>query len=326
MASRTPDPRNVVILIYDQLCTFEFGIATEIFARPRPEFSDWYRCSIVTMDPNPIQTQEGLQILAPDSLRKLDYAGTIVVPGWKQVGAQPPAAVAQKLRLAQQRGARLLSLCSGVFALAASGVLDGKRATTHWRYADALRTMHPSITVDPNVLYVEDDSILTSAGSAAGIDLCLHVVRKDFGTDIVNQVARRLVIPPHRDGGQAQFIPAPVSKRQEPSLAQLLDWLRAHLHQTHTVRSMARQAGFSPRTLARRFQESLGLSPHVWLTKERIRRAEELLENSAESMEQIAQTTGFGSAQLLRLHFRRIVGTTPTAYRKSFQAQLPESP
>lgn len=319
MGSAAVDPRNVVALVYDGLCTFEFGIATELFALPRPELEDWYRFSVCSIDEGPIRMTGGLQLEAPRALRRLDRAGTIVVPGWRDTREDPPAQVLRKLRKAHERGARLVSVCSGVFVLAAAGLLDGRRATTHWRYTDILARRFPEITVDPDVLYVDEGAILTSAGSAAGIDMCLHLVRRDFGASVANQVARRLVVPPHRDGGQAQFIDKSVRDEEEENLARLLDWLRAHLKRSHTVASIARRAGVSSRTLARRFQESLGMSPHAWLTRERVLAAQQMLEATGHGMERIAADCGLGSAQLLRLHFRQVVGTTPTAYRRTFQ-------
>lgn len=317
-ASR-PDPLDVAVLTYDGLCTFEFGIACEVFALPRPELESWYRFSVCSMDQGPIRTTGGVFMNVQKALGRLDRAGTIVIPGWRDVTEVPPADVLRRLRRCHERGARFLSVCSGVFVLAAAGLLDGRRATTHWRYADALARRHPEVTVDPDVLYVDEGDVLTSAGSAAGIDLCLHLVRRDFGTRVANVVARRLVVPPHRDGGQAQFVDAPVAPEKGDGLSELLDWLRRHLRKPHTVASMARRARTSERTLARRFRQTVGMSPHAWLTRERVRRAELLLETTDHGVERIAGECGLGSAQLLRVHFRQILGTTPTAYRRTFR-------
>ncbi|MEM7357378.1 MAG: helix-turn-helix domain-containing protein, partial [Acidobacteriota bacterium] len=266
----------------------------------------------------------GLQVSAPVGLEPLTQAGTIVLPGWRDLAEQPPAELLDALVAAYERGARLLSVCSGAFVLAATGLLDGRRATTHWRYADELARRYPAIEVDPSVLYVDEGSLLTSAGSAAGLDLCLHLVRRDFGAAVANSVARRLVVPPHRDGGQAQFIDAPIDA-SENGLAELLDWARQRLDQAHSTESLARQAHISPRTLARRFRDTMGSTPHQWLRRERVARAREYLEETDWDLERIAQRCGFGEAQLLRLHFSRLVGTTPSQYRKTFrrEAQAP---
>ncbi len=326
MVSRQrPDPLEVVVLVYDGLCTFEFGIASELFGLPRPEFESWYRYSVCSMDPGPLRLGGGLRLETTSSLRRLDRAGTIVIPGWRDIEERPPEAVLKKLQAAHRRGARLLSVCSGVFVLAAAGLLDGRRATTHWRYTERLARRYPQVSVDADVLYVDEGAILTSAGSAAGIDMGLHLVRRDFGRAVANQVARRLVVPPHREGGQAQFIDAPVEDEGGPGLGQLLDWLRKHLRHPHSVESMARRACMSERTLARRFRSATGMGPHAWLTRERVRRAEQLLESTSLGMEEVAERSGLGSAQLLRVHFRRILGTTPTAYRRAFRRGGPGS-
>ncbi len=317
--TRTIDHRQVVALLYDGLCGFEFGIATELFALPRPEFSAWYRFAVCSHETGSFVMSGGVSVHAPGRLGRLDRAGTIVIPGWRNIHETPPAPVLRKLRRAQDRGARLVSFCSGAFVLAAAGVLNGRRVTTHWRYADALQDRYPELTVDAKVLYVDEGNILTSAGSAAGVDMGLHLIRRDFGSAVANQVARRLVLPPHRDGGQVQFIDHRIADQGDDGIAELLDWLRQHLKESHTVASMARQARLSPRTLARRFQERVGMSPHAWLVRERVRLAEQALETSSVGMDRLALDCGFGSAQLLRLHFRRIVGTTPTAYRRAFQ-------
>jgi AraC family transcriptional activator FtrA len=248
----------------------------------------------------------------------LDRADTIVIPGWRDANEAPPEALLRKLRAAYERGARLCSICSGVFVLAAAGVLHGKRATTHWKYAPLLAARHPDIVVEANALYVDEGQVLTSAGSAAGLDMLVHLVRKDFGPKVANQVAQRLVIPPHREGGQAQFVPRPVATDERGRLARLLDWIRGHLAAEHTIESLAAHASMSPRTLQREFKASTGLSPYAWIVRERIERAKELLEGSRLSTEQIAERVGMGSPQVLRHHFRAQVGTSPAQYRARF--------
>src|SRR6476620_2190492 len=219
------DRRRVVALAYDRMATFEFGIVVEVFGLPRPEIErPWYRFEVCALDRGPLRATGGVTLRARAGLRALSRAGTIVIPGWRDPEERPPEPLLKAVRAAHARGARLLTICSGVFVLAAAGLLDGRRATTHWRYVERLRALHPLVRVEPDVLYVDEGSILTSAGSAAGIDLCLHVVRRDYGAEIANQVARRLVVSPHRDGGQSQYIPAPVGTDRAGGLAGVLEW------------------------------------------------------------------------------------------------------
>jgi AraC family transcriptional activator FtrA len=258
-------------------------------------------------------------------LDRLLAAGTIVIPGWQGIAAPVPASVLAALRAAHSRGARLLSICSGSFVLAATGLLDGRRATTHWRYADELRRRFPQVRVDPEVLYVDEGQILTSAGSAAGLDLCLHLVRRDYGPVIANQVARRLVIPPHRDGGQAQFLERPLDMIERGSLSVLLDKIRRRLGEPLRIAELAQLAAMSERTFMRRFQAATGLSPADWITRMRVDRARELLEGTALSIDLIASKTGLGTSTTLRHHFRKKVGVSPVEYRRRFsQATRPQ--
>lgn len=314
------DPLRVVAVLYDGICTFELGIVVEIFGRRRPQLDRWYAFETTSVDPSPLRADHGLSLWAPQGLDPLDAAGTVVIPGWRDIDERPPEDLLDGLRRAHAAGARLLSICSGVFVLAAAGLLDGKKATTHWAYAGRLAETFPRVQVDPEVLYVDEGSILTSAGSAAGIDCCLHLVRRDLGAAVANRVARRLVVQPHREGGQAQFIAGAVPEPDEDTgFGAALDAVRRRLDEPHTVESMARIAHMSPRTLARRFRQQLGTTPHRWLVEERLRRCQELLEHSDHDIEHIAGITGLGSAQVLRLHFRRRFATSPTAYRRSFR-------
>lgn len=309
----------VAALVYDGFCMFEFACAAEVFGLPRPELgANWYRFETCSVGGCPVRGQFGLKVVPDGSLDRLVTADTIIIPGWSGVDVPVPAAIIRALRVAHARGARLLSICSGSFVLAAAGLLDGKTATTHWRYADALRQGYPRINVDPDVLYVDEGQVLTSAGSAAGLDLCLHLVRRDHGSDTANNVARRLVIPPHRDGGQAQFVQHPVQKRERNSLSPLMDFMRSQIDQTFTLAELARKAAMSERTFIRRFKQATGTTPANWLTSARVERARELLENSSHSIDTIAEQTGLGTAATLRHHFRRRLGTSPTAYRSRF--------
>ncbi|MBL8700667.1 MAG: transcriptional regulator FtrA [Alphaproteobacteria bacterium] len=321
VAAHHPDgPENlrVAVLAYRGLCTFEFGIAAEVFGLPRPEYPRWYRCEVVAIEKGPLAAVGGIRVQADGGLERLARAGTIVVPGWRGADQRPPEALLQALRRAHARGTRLVTLCSGVFVLAAAGLLDGRRATTHWRYADRLRAMYPAIRVMPDVLYVDDGDILTAAGSAAGLDLCVHVVRRDWGPRIANEVARRLVIAPHRDGGQAQFVPRPIPDEAH-ALAPVLDWARAHLDGDLGIPRLAHKAGLSMRTFARRFVETTGLTPAEWVIRARVDRARELLEATRLPVERVATGCGFGAADTLRLHFRNRLGVSPAAYRRRFQ-------
>src|ERR1700724_939895 len=253
MASR--DPRRVAVLAYDELCTFEFGIVVEVFALRRPELNvEWYDLEVCSLERGPIRAMGGIRIEARRGLRGLQQAGTIVIPGWRHADEAPPRELVKALRAAHADGARLVSICSGVFVLAATGLLDGKRATTHWRYVDRLTSRFPNVRVESDRLYIDEGSILTSAGSAAGIDLCLHIVRRDYGAGIANSVARRLVMPPHRDGGQAQYVQEPIPVKSTGGLAPVLDWARSHLSKRLSVEELARKAAMSPRSFARRFQ------------------------------------------------------------------------
>jgi AraC family transcriptional regulator, transcriptional activator FtrA len=222
---------------------------------------------------------------------------------------------------ADKRGARILSICSGVFMLAAAGLLKGKRATTHWRHMPDLKTLYPDIQIEDDVLYVDQGNIITSAGSAAGIDACLYIVRKDFGAKIANIVARRLVMAPHRDGGQAQYVEAPVHQRAGRSMSELLDWARAHLEQALDVSALAKQAAMSERTFLRRFQESVGVTPAAWLQRERLFRAQSLLEAGAMSLDDVASQCGFVSPETFRAAFKRVLGTSPAAYRSRLKSE-----
>ena len=313
----------VVALAYDRLCTFEFGCVTELFALERPELGvDWYRFAVCAGEAGPIRAAGGITIAAPYTLKLLDRADTIVIPGWRDADETPPGPLLKKIRAAHERGARLCSICSGVFVLAAAGVLDGKTVTTHWRYAAKLQQRYPQLRVQPDALYVDEGQIITSAGSAAGLDMLLHLIRRDHGGAVANRVAQRLVVPPHREGGQAQFVPRPMPQDDSSRLAKLMDWVRGHLAAPHTLRSLAERAAMSPRTLQRQFRDATGMAPYEWLVRERVAVARELLEAPAPlPMVRVAELAGFGSEESLRRHFRRIALTSPGAYRKKFGVQ-----
>jgi AraC family transcriptional activator FtrA len=319
-ARKTRGP-HVVALAYDGLCTFEFGIAYEVFGLSRPEMGEgWYRFSVAGIEAGPLRAAGGLTVAVDRGLELLDEADLIIAPGWRAIDAPVPEALIAALRAAHERGARVMSLCSGVAVLAAAGLLAGRRATTHWRYVASIAERYPDIALDADVLYMDEGNILTAAGSAAGIDLCLHVVRGDFGPDAANSVARRLVVPPHREGGQAQFIAAPVPEEREGiRLGPLIEWMRERLAEEQPISLLAGKAGMSMRTFQRRFEATTGDSVGEWLLKERLRQARDLLEKElAVSLDDIAIASGFGTLATMRHHFRRRLGTSPSAYRKSF--------
>lgn len=308
----------VVALAYDGLCTFEFGVAVEIFGLPRPELGEnWYRFAVAAVDEGELRATGGIRVVADGGLALLAEADIIVVPGWRGSQAPVPAALCEALRHASDRGCRMMSICSGVFVLAAAGLLDGRKATTHWRYTSELRARFPAINVLDDALYYDEGRVLTSAGSAAGIDLCLHVVRQDYGTTVANTVARRLVVQPHRDGTQTQHIARPVARaRESKRLGEVFDFLHQRLDLNHTVATLAAKAGMSPRTFLRRFEEATGTTPARWILNERLLRAQDYLANSSLRIEAIAGQTGFGSAASLRHHFRQHFSLSPGAYRR----------
>jgi AraC family transcriptional activator FtrA len=316
-------PHFVVALAYDRLCTFEFGCTVELFALERPELGvQWYDFAVCAIEAGPIRAAGGITVDAPFELALLERADTIVIPGWRDANEDPPEALLALLRAAHARGARLCSICSGVFVLAAAGLLDGRRATTHWRYADLLARRYPAIEVLADALYVDSGQIITSAGSAAGLDMLLHLVRRDYGAHIGNLVAQRLVIPAHREGGQAQYLPRPMAHDEKGRLTKLMDWVRSHLAEDHSVASMAGRAAMSERTLLRHFLDATGYAPIEWLTRERIAIVKDLLETSSIPLAQMAERAGFGSEESLRRHFRRLTSTTPAAYRRQFSEAI----
>jgi AraC family transcriptional activator FtrA len=312
-------PHRVVAVAYHGLCTFEFGIVVEVFALPRPEVKvPWYRFQACSLEAGPLRATGGIRVHAVSGLHAMRRADTIVIPGWRDPDEQPPGVLLDALRRAYRRGTRVVSICSGVFVLAAAGLLDGKRATTHWRYAERLAARFPRVRVEPDVLYIDEGQVLTSAGSAAGIDLCLHIVRNDYGAEIANQVAKRLVVAPHRDGGQAQYVSGAVHAAPTRGLARLLEWVQGNLQRDLTVEALAQQARMSSRHFARRFRAETGTTPHRWLVHQRLLAAQRRLETTEESVDEIAERVGMQTAATLRHHFRARFRTSPAAYRRRF--------
>ena len=321
-STRYDNPGLVAVLTYDGLTTFEFGIAVEVFGLPRPEFDfPWYRFRVVSSEGPVVRAVGGIRVNVDAGIGSLARARTIIVPGWRDPAERPPEALLLALRHARDRGARFLSICSGVFVLAAADLLSGRRATTHWRYVDRLAAMYPDITIEHDVLYVDEGNVITSAGSAAGIDACLHLVRRDFDSRVANSVARRMVMPPHRDGGQAQYVDAPVPRHETRSLAPVLEWARARLHQPITLEDLARRAAVSERTLLRQVRPTTGSSPREWLRQERIRHAQVLLEQGTLPLARVGEACGFRSPETFRAAFRRELGVSPSRYAERFRTR-----
>jgi AraC family transcriptional activator FtrA len=312
----------VSVLAYEGMSAFETGIVTEVFGLPRPELDvPWYRLTICAPAPGRVPLVGGAVLTTEHGLDEFAAADTVIVPGVSDVCGEIDPRVIAALRAAHQRGARVASICSGAFALAAAGLLDGRRATTHWQYSQRLHQRYPLVRVDPDVLYIDEGDVLTSAGSAAGLDLCLHLVRKDFGAAIANVVARRLVVQPHRDGGQAQFIEAPVAPGPEDDrVAASMAWALRHLDQPVTVDVLARQAQMSARSYLRHFARATAASPIRWLIAQRIQASLPMLETTSRPIEQIATAVGFANAITYRHHFGRIMHTSPSAYRRAFRS------
>jgi AraC family transcriptional regulator, transcriptional activator FtrA len=312
---------RVAALVFDGLAPFELGVVVEVFGLTRPELEvdEWYELVVCAPRPGRLQAVGGIGLVAEHGLEALDDADTVIVPAWPHVGEPVPGEALDALRAAHARGARLVSICSGAFVLAATGLLDGEEVATHWRYADALRRLHPAVHVNERVLYVGNDRLWTSAGSAAGIDLCLNLVRSDHGSAIANQVARRLVVAAHRDGGQAQFIERPVAAVGDDRLDQAVTWAMGHLGEGITVAQMAAHAFMSPRNFSRRFRVATGMSPREWLLQRRIHAALPLLEDGALPVESVGQAVGFDPAAFRR-HFRKALGISPAEYRRTFRA------
>lgn len=309
----------VVAVAYDGLCTFEFGLTVEIFALDRPEFDfPWYGFAVASADGPRVRAIGGITVETDAGLELLARARTVVLPGWRDREERPPEALLDAVRAAHARGARLVSICSGVFILAAAGLLDGRRATTHWRHLPVLRRLHPQVIAEEDVLYVDEGEIISSAGSSAGIDACLHLVRRDHGGAVANAVARRLVAPPHRQGGQAQYVPAPAPARPGRGIAWAMDWARARLDQPIAVADLAREAAMSERTFLRHFRDGTGLSPRDWLAAERAAHARDLLEEGRVSLEEVARLCGYASPDTFRTAFRRATGVPPAAWRTRF--------
>jgi transcriptional regulator GlxA family with amidase domain len=314
----------IAAVAFPGIAPFELSVPCEVFGIDRSELvapKPWYRFFVASTQPGPIESSVGFTLQTEYGIDDLAGADTIVIPADHKHGPAPEVLL-EALRQAHDRGARIISFCTGAFVLAAAGLLDGRPATTHWMHAGQLADEYPEVDVDPRVLYVDGgDGIYTSAGTAAGIDLCLHLLRLDHGADVANAVARRMVVPPHRDGGQAQYVdlPVPCCEDDDP-IGVTLGWMLEHLELPVTVDELAERTHMSPRTFARRFRAVTGTTPHQWMLSQRILYAQRLLETSDQPIEWIASRSGFGSAANLRHHFAREVATSPLAYRRTFRS------
>jgi transcriptional regulator GlxA family with amidase domain len=315
---------RVTVLCFDGVVAFDLTAPAQIFSTAaQPDGTPFYEFSSCSPGGEEVATTTGFGLRPPAGLETLESADTVVVPGYFALLAPPPAAALAALEAAAARGARVISVCGGAFALAHAGLLDGRRATTHWRWAEDLAARFPKVAVDPAALYIDEGEVMTSAGLSAGIDLCLHVVREDFGVAAGDRAARYLVAAPHREGGQAQFFARTDGAEGDTgSLEPTRRWAAERLAEPLDVAALARHAGVSPRTFARRFREETGTTPHRWLLARRVLEARRLLEESTEPVESVAWRAGFGSAASLREHFRRAMATTPTAYRRAFSPRL----
>jgi AraC family transcriptional activator FtrA len=312
------DMPSIALAVTADVPIFEVAIPCEVFGLARPDWVDpWYEFRVCA--PADVSVGSWFRTDTPHGLDSLAAADTVIVPARHAVDVDPPADLVDAVRAAHEAGARIASICTGAFVLAAAGLLDGRRVTTHWMHAERLAGNYPEIKVEPDVLYIDDGDILSSAGTAAGIDLCLHIVRTDFGAAVANDLARRLVTAPHRPGGQSQYIPAPVPD-QASGLGPLLAWALDHLDRPLTVDDLARRMSMSARNLTRHFAAATGTTPLQWLLTQRIHRAQELLESTDASVEQVADRTGMGTATSLRRHFHRALGVSPDTYRRTFRA------
>jgi transcriptional regulator GlxA family with amidase domain len=313
---------HTVAAVIDQgALTFDFAIPCEVFGFDRSDIVDpWYEFLVVAAGDRRVRTQTGFVIEATDGLAALKRADTIIVPGWADPDIAPSPALTRALATAHARGARIASVCTGAFVLAAAGLLDGRRATTHWLYATRLQERYPCVDVDPSVLYISDEDVMTSAGTAAGIDLCLHLVARDHGVDVAAAVARRMVMPLFRSGGQAQYVDTPVPPTTGDAINALLEWSLEHLPESISVDDLARQGAMSPRTLTRHFRAATGMPPGEWLQRERMRLAQRLLESTDGPIELVARSAGYDTSAAMRAQFALRLQTSPRAYRQTFRA------
>jgi transcriptional regulator GlxA family with amidase domain len=311
----------IAVVAFDRISPFHLSVPCVVFGEPHPGLPP-VKFKVCAAEPGAINTTAGFSLGVGHGLSALKTADTIIVPTWRDIEERPPEPLLKALVAAQRRGAQIVGLCLGAYVLAEAGLLDGRRATTHWAYARDFAQRYPMVTVNADVLYVEDGNVLTSAGTAAGIDCCLHMVRQRYGTESANSLARRLVVPPHRQGGQAQFVEQPMpATARESRLSGLIDQVRGTLDEAHTLDSLAGEALMTRRTFTRQFRQLTGMTVGEWLLNERLALTQRLLETSDHSVDAIAVLAGFGSPESLRLHFRRAFSVSPTVWRQSFKGQ-----
>ncbi|MBB1255131.1 helix-turn-helix domain-containing protein [Streptomyces alkaliterrae] len=321
--------QNVAAVVTQGVKAFELGVAAEVFGTDRSDQGlPVYDFAVVAAEPPPLRTHAGFTIDTPHGLDRLAAADLVIIPAAEDHSRRTeyPAELLAGLRAAVERGARVLSVCSGVFVLGEAGLLDGRHCSCHWRDVAELARRFPRAHLEPDVLYVEDGPVVTSAGTAAGIDACLHIVRAEQGSRVANGIARRMVVPPHREGGQAQYVEHPLPPERGGAVGDVLRWMTEHLAEEMTVEQLAARAHMSPRTFARRFQQETGGTPYRWLLGQRLLRARHLLEETDLTVDAVADRAGFGTAAALRHHFLRRLGTTPHAYRGTFRGATPDAP
>lgn len=310
--------RKIVLIALPGVAPFEFGVICEVFGIDRSDMAGpTFEFSIATAEPGPVHTSLGYDMVITQDLSVVADADLVAVPA-HTIGLPVDPRVLQAVRAAEARGAWVLSVCSGAFVLGEAGLLDGRRSTTHWMHAAQLASEFPNTEVDPDVLFVDDRKVVTGAGTAAGIDAALHIVRKELGAAAANVIARRMVVPPQRDGGQSQYISSPVAECRSDSFAAVAEWMLENLGEDLTIEQLSRRALMSPRTFARRFRSEMGTTPAAWLNRQRLNHAQQLLERSDRGLESVAADSGFGTAAVMRHHFVKTLQTTPTAYRRLF--------
>lgn len=314
-------PLRIAVLAYDRISPFHLAVPCVVFGEDRSDTGvPPFDLRVCALDPAPLRTSIGFTVGATQSLRGLARADIVIVPSWRDPDERPPAPLLGALQRAHARGARIVGLCLGAFVLAEAGLLDGRTATTHWAWADRFAQRYPAVRLDRDVLYVDDGTVLTSAGTAAGLDCCLHLLRQSHGAEIANRVARRLVIAPHRQGGQAQYIEQPLpATGADHRLSEVLAWVTEHLAEPHSLDALASRAVMTRRTFTRHFRQITGTTVGNWLLHQRLASAQRLLETTELKLEQIATETGLGSALSMRQHFASAFKTTPSAYRKQFR-------
>ena len=323
--SALPTPQQIAVVAFDRISAFHLSVPCVVFGDRHPG-GPAFQLQVCAAEAGPLTTTAGFTVAVAHGLEALTTADTVIVPSWRDPAERPPAALLDALNAAHARGAQVVGLCLGAYVLAEAGLLDGRRATTHWAYAADFARRYPAVQLDADVLYVEDGPLLTSAGTVAGIDCCLHLVRRQYGAEVANRIARRLVTPPHRQGGQAQYIDQPLPAggprhAGQARLAELLDWVRAHLAEPHSLDTLAARALLSRRTFTRQFKALTGSTVGAWLLSERLAFSQRLLESSDQPVEHIAPLAGFGSPAALRQHFQRAFGVSPSRWRQTFRGQ-----